>query len=358
MALAEWIVNGEPTMDLWPVDIRRFARWYDNERFLHDRVKETLGLHYAMPWPNRELESARPLRRSPLYHLLAGERACFGSKFGWERANWFAPVALAPRTEYSFGRQNWFAASAAEHRAARAAVALFDVTSFAKFLVAGRDAEAALQYLCANDVAVAPGRAVYTGLLNERGGYESDLTVTRLAPDRYLVVTGTAQATRDCDYLTRHVPQRHAVTIVDVTSMYAVLAVMGPRSRELLTRVSRHDLSNAAFPFGASREIDVGHATVRATRITYVGELGWELYVPAEFAEGVYDLLHANGADLGLVNAGYYAINALRLDKGYRAFGPELNPDFGPRAAGLMLDRKSTRLNSSHVSESRMPSSA
>ena len=335
LALAEWIVAGEPTMDLWPVDIRRFARFNGNDRWLHDRVKETLGLHYALPWPNRELESARPLRRSPLYALLRSAGACFGSKMGWERANWFAAAGSSPSVEYSFGRQNWFAASAREHLATRTGVALFDMTSFSKFVVKGRDAEAVLQYLMANDVAVPAGRTVYTAMLNERGGFESDLTLTRLARDEYLVVTGSAQTTRDFDYIERRIPADKRCVVVDVTGQYAVLAVMGPKSRELLARVSRANFGNAEFPFGSSREVDLGYATVRATRLTYVGELGWELYVPVEQAISVYETLHGAGAEFGLVDAGYYAIDSLRIEKGYRAWGRELTPDYTPLEAGL-----------------------
>jgi glycine cleavage system aminomethyltransferase T/glycine/D-amino acid oxidase-like deaminating enzyme len=335
LALAEWIVAGEPTMDLWPVDIRRFARFNGNDRWLHDRVKETLGLHYAMPWPNRELESARPLRRSPLYPLLKSAGACFGSKMGWERANWFAPSGSSPSIEYSFGKQNWFAVSAREHLATRTGVALFDMTSFSKFIVKGRDAESVLQYLMANDVAVPIGGTVYTAMLNERGGFESDLTLTRLARDQYLVVTGSAQTTRDFDYMERRIPADKRCVVVDVTGLYAVLAVMGPRSRELLSRVSRTDFDNAQFPFGSSREVDLGYATVRATRRTYVGELGWELYVPVEQAVAVYETLHEAGAEFGLVDAGYYAIDSLRIEKGYRAWGRELTPDYTPLEAGL-----------------------
>jgi glycine cleavage system T protein len=334
-ALAEWIVSGAPTMDLWPVDLRRFARFQGNPRWLHDRVKETLGLHYAMPWPNRELVSARPVRRSPLYDRLAAKGAAFGSKLGWERANWFAPPGMAPVAEYSFGRQNWFAASAAEHRAVREAVGIFDQTSFAKFLLQGPGAEAALQRLCCNDVAVPPGRMVYSGMLNERGGYESDLTVSRLAADRYLIVTGSAQATRDADWIRRHLPPDARAMLTDVTSAYAVLAVMGPRARELLARVSRADLSPASFPFGAMREIDIGYATALAGRMTYVGELGWELYVPTEMAVTVYEALAGAGAGLGLKDCGYYALDSLRIEKSYRAWGRELTPDDTPWEAGL-----------------------
>ncbi|GAB3626576.1 FAD-dependent oxidoreductase [Pandoraea terrae] len=335
MALAEWIVAGEPTMDLWPVDIRRFARFNGNDTWLHDRVKETLGLHYAMPWPNRELDTARPFRRSPLYAHLHAAGACFGSKMGWERPNFFAPTPAQATIEYSFGQQNWHAWSAAEHRACREGVALFDMSSFSKLLIKGRDAQSVLQYLCTNDVAVPPGKTVYTGMLNERGTYESDFTLTRLADDQYLMVTGSAQTTRDHDWLERRIPSDKHCTVVDVTGQYAVLAVMGPKSRALLQSLTRADLGNDAFPFGTSREIDLGYATVRATRLTYVGELGWELYVPVEFAVGVYEALHAAGKAFGLVNAGYYAIDSLRIEKGYRAWGRELTPDTNPIEGGL-----------------------
>jgi 4-methylaminobutanoate oxidase (formaldehyde-forming) len=333
-ALAEWIVQGEPTLDLWPVDIRRFARFYDNDKFLKERVSEVLGLHYMMPWPNRELQSARPLRRSPLYDRLAAQNALFGSKMGWERPNFFAPTKHEARLDYSWGRQNWFPYAAAEHKATREAVTIADLTSFAKFFVQGREAQAALQRICANEVAVAAGQTVYTGLLNARGTYESDLTVARLAADRFLLVTGTAQATRDADWIRRNLREADA-TLTDVTSSFAVLAVMGPRARELLSRLTKAPLDNAAFPFGAIREIGIGYATVLASRRTYVGELGWELYVPAEYAGGVYDALMDAGGDLGVRNAGYYAVESLRLEKGYRAWGRELTPDYNPYEAGL-----------------------
>jgi len=332
MALAEWIVNGEPPMDLWPVDIRRFARFHGDERWLHDRVKEVLGLHYKMPWPNRELESSRPLRRSPLYATLKEKGATFGSKMGWERANVFgAPI------DYTWGKPQWLAASGAEHRACREGAALFDMSSFAKLAVKGRDAESVLNSLVANDVTVPVGRTVYTGMLNERGGYESDFTVTRTARDAFLIVTGSAQATRDASYIERLIPEGARCSVFDVTSQYAVLAVMGPRSRELLARATNADLSNAAFPFATSRVIDIGTATCRATRLTYVGELGWELYVQVEMALTVYEALHEAGRGLGLADAGYYAIDSLRLEKGYRAWGRELSPDYDPVEAGLLF---------------------
>jgi len=334
-ALAEWIVEDRPPMDLWQADIRRFAPFHGNPEFLRERASEGVGVHYFIAFPNRELETGRGLRLSPLYERLRDRRACFGNKMGWERANWFAPEGVVPETSYSFGRQNWFPYVAAEHRACREAVAVFDQTSFSKFRLEGPDAEATLQRLCANDVAVEPGRIVYTGMLNERGGFESDLTVTRLGGDAYLIVTGSAQTTRDADWIRRHVPDGARATLTDVTGAYAVLGVMGPRARDLLARLTQADLSNEAFPFATSREIWLERALVRASRITYVGELGWELYVPVEFAAGVYDALQAAGGDLGLADAGYYAIESLRVEKAYRAWGRELTTDDTPLEAGL-----------------------
>jgi sarcosine dehydrogenase len=332
-ALAEWIVQGEPTLDLWPVDIRRFGRIHDDKIFLKERVSEVLGLHYMMPWPNRELSSARPQRQSPLYERLAARHALFGTKMGWERPNFFAPNAEEARLDYSWGRQNWFPYAAAEHRAARETAAIFDLTSFAKFFVEGAGAEAALQRLCANDVAVPVGTTVYTGMLNARGTYESDLTVARLGPNRFMLVTGTAQATRDADWIRRHLGD--GVTLTDMTANYAVIAVMGPRARDLLARVTRTPLDNVAFPFGAIRDVGIGRAFAHAVRRTYVGELGWELYVPWDFAPGVYDALMEAAAEFGARNAGYYALESLRLEKGYRAWGRELSPDYNPYEAGL-----------------------
>ncbi|HQU68543.1 MAG TPA: FAD-dependent oxidoreductase [Albidovulum sp.] len=334
-ALAEWIVNGEQTMDLWPVDIRRFAPFNNNQSFLHDRVKETLGLHYAMPWPNRELDSARPLRCSPLYERLKAKGAVFGSKMGWERANWFASGGETAETEYSFGRQNWHDAVGREMKATREAAGIFDQSSFAKLLLQGRDACASLNRICGADIDVEVGRSVYTGLFNARGGYESDLTVLRLAPDRFLIVTGSAQPVRDFDWIARNIPADAKAELTDVTSAYAVIGLMGPASRDILSRITSAELSDAAFPFATNRQIDVGYGTCIANRMTYVGELGWELIVPVEFAAGVYDALFAAGGASGLTDAGYYALEALRLEKGYRAWSRELTPDINPWQAGL-----------------------
>ena len=334
-SLAEWIVSGEPELDLSPVDIRRFAPMHGNKRWLRERVQEIVGLHFAMAWPNREPESARGVRRSPVHHLLDAEGACFGTKMGWERANWFAPAGIKPIVEYAWGRQNWLEYSAAEHLAARTDVAIFDQTSFAKIAVRGTDAEAALQYLCSNDVAVAPGRTVYTALLNDRGGYEADVTVTRIRWNEYLMVTSSAQGIHDLDLLRRTVPGGLHVEFFDVTSSYAVLSVMGPKSRALLDGLSSDDFSAAAFPFGHSRDVDLGGLTVRATRLTYVGELGWELYVPSDVAVAALERLTDPGNAISARLAGYYAIESLRLEKGYRAYGRELGPETSPVEAGL-----------------------
>jgi glycine cleavage system aminomethyltransferase T len=338
-ALADWVIDGDPGTDLSVVDIRRFAPFNGNHRWLRDRVGEVLGLHYATPWPNRELATARPFRRSPAYHLLKDAGAIFGSKMGWERANVFAPAGQRAELEYSWDKPNWLGWSAAEQRATRAAVAVFDQTSFSKYLVSGPDARTALQWLCTANVDVPPGRTVYTGMLNACGRYEADITVTRLAADQFLLFSSAASTERDLDHIGRRLPAR-GVSLADVTSAYAVYGVMGPRSRELLSRLTSADLGDEAFSFGGSQLIDLGYATARATRLTYVGELGWEICINSEFAVGVYEDLMAAGTDLGVVNAGYYTIESMRLEKAYRAFGRELTPDYNPVEAGLLFTCK------------------
>ena len=301
--LAEWMTAGEPTLDLWSVDIRRFAPWANNTRYLRERVTEVLGLHYQMAWPNREFETARGILKSPLHDRLAAQGACFGVKNGWERPNWFARGGLKPVAEYSFDRQNWFGCHQAEHGAARETVAVFDQTGFSKFIFKGRDVVPILQRLCGNDVDVPVGRAVYTGMFNERGGFESDLTAIRLAVDEYLLISGTAQTVRDFDWISRNLRPEENASLVDITRGNSIIGVMGPCSRTLLGRLTDADVSNAAFPFGSSRVIGLGSATVRAVRITYVGELGWELHVPMDQALTVYDSLMETGKDLGITNA-------------------------------------------------------
>lgn len=339
-ALAEWIVAGEPQTDLVGVDIRRFAPFNGNNQWLRARVGEVLGLHYSVPWPNREFDTARPFRRSPVHDRMVSANACFGSRMGWERPNFFAPAGTEASIEYSWGKQNWIPWVDDEQRAARDAVAIFDETSFGKLLVKGADAQRLLQWLCTANVDVPIGTVVYTGALNARGTYEADVTVTRTAHDEFLWVTGSASVARDASWISRHREPGMQVEVVDVSSAYAVLGLMGPASRALLESVSHSDLSDEGFPFSTSQLIDVGPFTVRATRLTYVGELGWELYVPADFAVGVYDLLKEHGAAHGIRDAGYYAINALRLEKGYRAFSAELNPTYNPVEAGLTFTCK------------------
>ena len=333
--IAEWIVGGEPSTDLWDVDIRRFAAFTGNRKALFERTAETLGLHYAMRWPRQELQSARPLRTSPLHDRLAARGAAFGSKNGWERANVFRPAGVDSLPPHTLGTPGWLPWMQAEQQATRSAVALYDQTSFGKLLLQGRDALAVLQRLCANQIDVAPGRLVYTAMLNARGGFESDCTVLRLAADRFLVVTGSAQPVRDADWIGRHIGADQHAALTDVSALWSVLSVMGPNARALMTRLSPDDLSPAALPWGHSKEIDLGLARVRAARMAYVGGPGYELYVPVEMARHVDIALQEAGADLGLRDAGYWALDALRIEAGRRAWGAELGPDETPFEAGL-----------------------
>ena len=333
--LAEWIVAGHAPVDLWDVDIRRMFPFQGEAAYLEQRASEALGLLYDMHWPYRQFETARGIHKSPLHDRLAARGACFGEVAGWERANWYAPEGVAPRYEYSYKRQNWFPFAAEEHRAVREAVGLFDQTSFAKFRVQGADSEAVLQRICANDVGVAPGRIVYTQWLNDRGGIEADLTVTRLAEDAYQVVTSAATALRDWTWLNRNIPDAARVSVTDETSAYAVIGLMGPHSRALLAGLTDADLSNEGFPFGWAREITVAGVPVRALRITYVGELGWELYIPTEFAVKVFDELAAAGGAYGLRLAGMHVLDSCRIEKGYRHWGHDISDEDTPLEAGL-----------------------
>jgi 4-methylaminobutanoate oxidase (formaldehyde-forming) len=335
--LADWILDGKPPMDLWDVDLRRMMPEQGNAKYLHDRTVETLGLLYAMHWPFRQFETARGVRKSPLHGELESAGACFGELACWERANWFAPRGVEPRYEYSYARQNWFEFSAAEHRAVRERVGLFDQSSFAKFVVEGKDAEKLLSHVCANDVAVESGRVVYTQWLNPEAGIEADLTVTRLDKQQYFVVTSPTSQVRDLSWLRRNTPATHDVTLHDVTGDWAVLSLMGPESRELLSALTDADLSNAGFPFGSCREIQIAAQPVRALRLTYVGELGFELYVPRESAVAVLRAIREAGHEFGLALAGYHALNSLRLEKGYRHWGHDISPDDDPLEAGLMF---------------------
>jgi 4-methylaminobutanoate oxidase (formaldehyde-forming) len=333
-ALAEWVVAGEPTSDLVAVDLRRFASYAGDHAWLRERVVETLGIHYAVPWPDREPETGRDVRLSPLHGRLAAKGAVFGTKMGWERVNVLGAGPGAP----SWGRPWWLDASAAEQVACRTAVAVFDQTSFSKYAVSGVDALAGLQWVCAAEVDVPVGHCVYTPLLNARGTYEADLTVTRTGPDSFLMVSSSATTVRDLDWIRRHVADRAAASVEDVTDDHAVLGVMGPRARDLMARLDTvTDWSDDGFPFATSREVVLAGSIARATRMTYVGELGWELMIPVADAGAVYDALQRAGTGLGLTDAGYHAIESLRLEKGYRAFPRELNPDLTPVEAGLLF---------------------
>ncbi len=333
--LAEWLDGGRPPPDLWEVDIRRTLPFQSNRRYLRERVSEALGLLYAMHWPFYQYRTGRGVRRSPFHDRLAAKGACHGVAFGWERPNWYAPAGIAPRDDYSWGRQNWFEASAAEHRAVREGVGLLDQSSFAKFRLQGRDACRVLDRVSANAIDVPPGRIVYTQWLNEAGGIETDLTVTRLAADDFLIVTSGEFQMRDFGWLKSHIGTRDHAVLTDVTSGLAVLGIMGPRARELLQSLSPAELSNERFPFGTSREIELGYGWVRASRITYVGELGWELYIPTEFALGVYDAIAEAGAAFELAPVGMHAMNSLRIEKAYRHYGHDITDADTPLEAGL-----------------------
>jgi 4-methylaminobutanoate oxidase (formaldehyde-forming) len=332
MALAHWITEGEAPFDLWEVDIRRAQPFQKNRRYLKERVTETLGLLYADHFPYRQVETARGVRRTPLHEHLKARGAVFGEVAGWERANWFAKAGQAREYRYSWGRQNWFDNQKAEHMAVRTGVGLFDMTSFGKIRVEGRHACAFLQKMCANDVDVAVGRIVYTQMLNARGGIESDLTVTRLSETVFLLVVPGATLQRDLAWLQRHLGDAFAV-ITDVTAAEAVLCVMGPDSRALLQAVSPNDFSNAAHPFGTAREIEIGMGLARAHRVTYVGELGWELYVSTDQAAHVFEALEA--ADRGMVLCGLHTLDSCRIEKAYRHFGHDITDEDHVLEAGL-----------------------
>ncbi|UWR55772.1 GcvT family protein [Phaeobacter inhibens] len=337
MALAEWVKNGEPPFDLWSADIRRFGRPHFDTDWIRTRTVEAYGKHYTMAWPHEEHDSGRPCRKSPLYVTLKNKGACFGEKLGWERPNWFADATRGetPQDLYSFGRQNWFDAVGREHKAAREAAVLFDQTSFAKFTLKGPDALAAMNWICANDVDKPVGSLIYTQMLNDKGGIECDLTVGRVAQDEFYIVTGTGYATHDFDWIRRNIPEGMNCQLFDITSSNAVLSLMGPKARDILAAVTRDDVSNDGFQFGTIRTIGIAGCPVQALRVTYVGELGWELHLPVEYAQTVYAALMGVGQPLGLVDAGYRAIESLRLEKGYRAWGSDIGPDHTPFEAGL-----------------------
>ena len=332
MAVAAWIDEGQPPFDLSDVDIRRAQPFQRNRRYLKERVTETLGLLYADHWPYRQVETARGIRRSPIHDHLRARGAVFGEVAGWERANWFAAPGQAPAYRYGWGRPNWWANQRAEHMAVRTRAGLFDMTSFGKIRIEGPGALAVLQRVCANQIDVAPGRIVYTQMLNARGGIEADVTVARLSETAFVMVTAGANLQRDLAWLRRHRGEDIAI-ITDMTSAEAVLVLMGPEAREVLGRITPDRLDNDAFPYGTAREIEVGMAIARAHRVSYVGELGWELYVPAEMAAHVFEALIEATPDLTL--CGLHALDSCRIEKAFRHFGHDITDEDHVLEAGL-----------------------
>jgi sarcosine dehydrogenase len=333
--LAHWAATGEAPMDLWVVDIRRFSAMHRNRDWVNQRTLEAYGKHYTVAYPHEEYESGRGVITSPLYDRLKGFGAVFGSKLGWERPNWFAPKGVEARDVYSMGRQNWFAAVGDEHRLVRESVGIFDQSSFAKFEISGPGATEALSFVCANRIDREVGRLTYTQLLNSRGGIEGDLTVARLASDHFYIVTGTGFRTHDLAWIREHLPVGGKLETRDVTEEFGTLSLMGPRAREVLAALVDADVSNAAFPFGHVRVLPIAGTEVRALRVTYVGELGWELHVPLAKTGEVFDALMAAGAAFGIRPVGYRALESLRLEKGYRAWGSDITPNDNPFEAGL-----------------------
>ncbi len=330
--LADWVMRGEAPLDLWAVDIRRFSTLHRDRDWVAERTLEAYGKHYTVAFPHEEYTSGRPRIVSPLYDRLKAAGAVFGSKLGWERPNWFAPKGVEPKDIYSMGRQNWFDAVGQEHLHVRAHAGVFDQSSFAKYELTGPKAAEALEAICANRVARDVGRLTYTQLLNTRGGIECDLTVARLAEDHFYIVTGTGFRTHDFGWIADHLPAE-GVTFRDVTEGWGTLSLMGPRARDILAKVTTADVSNTALPFGSAREITIAGTPVRALRVTYVGELGWELHVPIAALGTVYDAITA--ADPHLKPVGYRALESLRLEKGYRAWASDITPNDTPFEAGL-----------------------
>ncbi len=335
LVLSQWIKNGHAPMDVNGIDIRRIHPFQSNGNYMRDRVSESLGLLYAMHWPYRQAETARGVRRSPFYEQTKSLGAVFGEVAGFERPNWYARDGVKAEYEYSYGRQNWFPCAQYEADRLMNDCVFFDQSSFSKYMVEGRDACAVLNRISANDVDVAPGKVVYTQWLNERGGIEADLTVTRLSETQFMVVTGSATQTRDFAWLKRHIPADAHCIATDVTSGLPMVSIMGPKSRALLEKLSGADLSNAVFPFGTSQEIEIGYARVRASRLTYVGELGWELYMPAEFGAHVLETILAAGKEFNLAPAGVHTMNNARMEKAYRHWGHDISEEETPLEAGL-----------------------
>ncbi|MBT7505831.1 MAG: GcvT family protein [Rhodospirillales bacterium] len=334
-ALAHWIINGEPDMDLLDYDVARFHPFQINKKYLRERSAESLGGIFDMPWPFKEHETARPARKSHLHDRLAASGACFGETAGWERPMWFAPEGVAPKNEYSFFRPNWYEHTAHECRAAREGVVIMDISSFGKTMVQGRDACAFLQWMCVSNIDVPVGKLIYTHMLNSMGGIECDITVDRRAEECFIIYSSAGVHCRDMNWMHMHIEPDQHVSLTDVTAAYSVLNVQGPKSRELLQSVTDTDLSNEAFPFLTAQEIDIGYARILAKRQTFIGELGWELQVSSEFVQDVYDIIMEAGKPFGLVQAGDHTLEHLRCERAYREYVLDMAPDDTPFEAGL-----------------------
>jgi len=333
--IAEWIVDGRPSLDLWPLDVRRFGPHHGTQAFMYPRAVEHYAHHYKMRYPSQEHETARNLRRSPFHERLLEAGAVMGSKNGWERPLWFAPNGIEPIDQLDFLKPGWHVHAAEEHRAVRERVALIDQTSFSKFELIGVGALPTLQRLAACNIDRPVGSVLYAQLCNARGGIEADLTIVRLAPDHFYIVTGAGFGGHDSDWIRRHLPSDGSAHLIEVTSARAVLNLCGPAARDVLQAVSESDVSNDAFPFATANEIVIGAAPVRALRIGYVGELGWELHIPTEFGLHVYEHLIEAGAPHGMRHVGYRAIDGLRMEKGYLYWSADISPDYSPIEAGL-----------------------
>jgi 4-methylaminobutanoate oxidase (formaldehyde-forming) len=333
--MAQWIVDGVPDVDITEIDIARMLPFENTPKYLKERGVELLGFMFEDGYPNKQFKTARNARKSAFHDRLVDAGAYFGAYAGWEYPDWFAPQGVEPKVEYSWGRQNWFEYSAAEHQATRENVTMLDYSVMGKILVQGRDAEKVLNRICANNVAVPIGRCVYTQWLNETGTIEADLTVTRLAEDQFLILTGDGTITAVQAWLRRQITVDAHIYVTNITSAYSVLNIQGPKSRDFLSGLTSADLSNEAFPFLTMQQIDIGYALVKAIRITYVGELGWELYIPTEFSLHVFDMLVEAGAEFGLKHLGLHALDSLRLEKAYRDYGGDIDNTDTPLEVGL-----------------------
>lgn len=339
-AAANWIMHGDPGLDLWAFDIRRFGALHAGQKFLHDRAVESYAEYYAIHWPGEELKSARGVRRSPLYQTLKSQGAVFGSKFGWERANWFAHGDIPQEDVFGWDRSGQEATVGREHKAAREGVVMIDMSSFTKFEISGRDACAFLQFLAVASIDKEPGGAIYTQLCNAQGGIEADVTIIRRTEDCFWLITGSGLGVRDGDWITRNMQVFRSsgdmdIHLRDITSGYGVINLAGPLARKVLEKITDTDVSHDGFEFMSSKDIRIGYAPAVAYRVTYIGELGWELYIPPEYMQYVYELLQDAGQEFGITNMGYRAVDSMRIEKRYLAWGADITPDYNPIEAGL-----------------------